>query len=385
MTNQSFPKDWKLLPLQEIGHADWGNTAITKGSYRESGYQAYSASGPDGFVEWFEHDHPGVVISAIGAQCGKAWLAYGKWTPIKNTIWFSCDEEKADIRYAYLATSNPEFWPKAGQAQPFIAVGSVRNAIIPLPPTVGEQKAIAKALSDIDDLIASLDALIAKKRDIKHGAMQQLLTGKGRLPGFSGGWSKSRLLELCSFITKGATPTTYGFGWQKNGVLFLRSECVSERGLNLTQSNFISEKAAHFFRRGEVVGGDVLITITGNVGRVVLLSKAFGNAIMNQHIARIRVLPDRAFAPFIYYYLSQRDVRDYFVSIVTGQAYPQISLKQVRDTEILMPNYDEQMAIANVLTDLDSEILLAEGKLNKLNEIRQGMMQQLLTGRIRLA
>lgn len=273
----------------------------------------------------------------------------------------------------------------------------IKSIKIPVPSTE-EQKAIAQALSDIDALIASLDKLIVKKRAIKAATMQQLLTGEKRLPGFGGGkdykkmeigiipedWILIPLEKISAFITKGATPTTYGFSWVQDGVLFLRSECVSDNGLDISQSMFISHKAHTVLNRSELRAGDILITITGNVGRVIYLGNEFGIANMNQHIARIRIIDNSVHPEFVYYFLSQNSVRKTFNSITTGQAYPQISLKQVRDAIIPLPTLEEQQSIATVLSDMDAEIAALESRLAKTQAIKQGMMQELLTGRTRL-
>ena len=243
---------------------------------------------------------------------------------------------------------------------------------------------IARAIQDIDDLITSLDALIAKKRDIKQTAMQKLFTKRTRLPGFNGEWLPTPLANVSAFITKGATPTTYGFEWQSDGIMFLRSECAAEHGLDLSQCMYISQEAHTFLKRGEIKSGDIIVTITGNVGRVVFLDEDFGVANMNQHIARVRINSPKASSRFIFYYLSQPHLRKYYNSIVTGQAFPQISLKQVRDTLIPLPRIDEQVAIAEILTDLDADLSQTSARAEKLREIKDGMMQQLLTGRTRL-
>lgn len=197
-------------------------------------------------------------------------------------------------------------------------------------------------------------------------------------------WEPCCLGTLADFITKGATPTTYGFNWEKAGIVFLRSECVSEDGLDLGQSMFISPRAHAALKRSEVRSGDILMTITGNVGRVVLLGDAFGIANINQHIARVRVVDPRADTQFIFHYLSQPSIRQYYSSITTGQAYPQISLQQVRNTRIPLPPIHEQRAIAAALTDADAEIAALEARRDKTRALKQGMMQELLTGRIRL-
>ena len=196
--------------------------------------------------------------------------------------------------------------------------------------------------------------------------------------------STSKLLkELSAFITKGATPTTYGFRWESSGVRFLRSECVSARGLDLTQSMFISEAANRMMSRSEVSDGDLLMTITGNVGRVVRV-EGLSRANINQHIARIRLSNSAADSGYVYHYLSQTTIREHYETITTGQAYPQISLAQVRDTEIPLPPIEIQRHVAEVLTEADGSITALERLIAKKQAIKQGMMQQLLTGKTRL-
>ena len=194
---------------------------------------------------------------------------------------------------------------------------------------------------------------------------------------------RATLGAISAFITKGATPTTYGFQWESSGVTFLRSECVSERGLDLRQSMYISEAANQALRRSQVSDGDLLVTITGNVGRVVRLA-GVGVANINQHIARVRVKDPRFESAFVYHYLSQRVVREHYETIVTGQAFPQISLVQVRDTEVIGPSTEAQRAIARALDDSDELIAALERLIAKKQAIKQGMMHQLLTGKTRL-
>ena len=196
-------------------------------------------------------------------------------------------------------------------------------------------------------------------------------------------WESIALAHLSAFITKGSTPTTYGFKWEPSGVLFLRSECVSEDGLDLAKSMFISPAAHATLRRSEVCDGDILVTITGNVGRVVRLV-GVGNANLNQHIARVRITVPNADSQYVYHYLSQPSIRRRFNSITTGQAYPQISLKQVREAEVALPALPEQRAIAAALSDVDALIASLDKLIAKKRDIKQGAMQQLLTGQRRL-
>ena len=147
-------------------------------------------------------------------------------------------------------------------------------------------------------------------------------------------WKKHQLSDI-SFITKGATPTTKGFKWQDSGITFLRSECVSELGYSESGVAFISKEAHDSMERSKIIGGDILISITGNVGRIAVypLDNSEGN--INQHIARVRIVKKEiANRKFIYYQLNQKNYRNYYLGIITGAAYPQLSLKQIRNLSI---------------------------------------------------
>jgi type I restriction enzyme S subunit len=196
-------------------------------------------------------------------------------------------------------------------------------------------------------------------------------------------WEPCELEEISQFITKGATPTTYGFKWQQSGITFLRSECVSRNGLDLSQSMYISQNANEFMKRSKIASGDILMTITGNVGRVVIYDLP-EPANINQHIAKIRIISDKADPLFVFHYLSSPKVRELFTTTTTGQAYPQTSLTQVRSAKIYLPDYNEQVKISRVLSDTDSLIQSLEQLIGKKRNIKKGTMQALLTRKIRL-
>ncbi len=174
-------KGWKETTLGEVAEARWGNTSVTKRQYQPAGYVAYSASGPDGFVDWFEHDEPAVVLSAIGALCGKTWLADGKWTPIKNTIWFRPRDPCYLTKFLFLATSLARVWPIRGQAQSFIALGDVRQVQLQLPPLV-EQKRIVDVIESVDGAIAGADRAAEDARNLRSGLLSDLLSGDHEIP-----------------------------------------------------------------------------------------------------------------------------------------------------------------------------------------------------------
>src|SRR5262245_46846900 len=111
----------ELCRLGDICEVRWGDTSKTKAAYTPEGFVAYSASGPDGVMPHYDHEGPGVVLSAIGAQCGRTWFATGKWSCIKNTIFIKPKARGIDARFLFYVTSSPDLWPKRGAAQPFIS------------------------------------------------------------------------------------------------------------------------------------------------------------------------------------------------------------------------------------------------------------------------
>jgi len=165
--------DWSDTTLGAVAEASWGNTTVTKKQYRESGFTAFSASGPDGYVEWFEHDGEGVVLSAIGALCGKTWLASCRWTPIKNTIWIKSKSEECLTGYLFLISKMPDLWPIRGQAQPFISLGDVRLVAVSLPP-LSEQKQIVEIVSSVDDVFLSAEQSIADAKALRSSILGEV-------------------------------------------------------------------------------------------------------------------------------------------------------------------------------------------------------------------
>lgn len=195
-------------------------------------------------------------------------------------------------------------------------------------------------------------------------------------------WTTRRLEEVSDFITKGGTPTTYGFDWasQKDGIPFFRSECVTDNGFNPKGMNYIHEQAHQQMSRSEVKPGDLLMTITGNIGRVAVAPSEFESANINQHIARIRILDDAgASASFIYQCLKHDGYATHYRAILTGQAYPQISLQQVRETPVALPPLPEQQKIAAILTAVDDKLDVIARQIEATQTFKQGLMQTLFS------
>ncbi len=143
---------FREVQLQDVLDIQWGDTKTTKASYVPLGYTAYSASGPDGFLEKFDYSEDGVVLSAIGANCGVTYFASGKWSCIKNTIRILRRSEDIDLAYFYYMTKAPDFWELRGSAQPFISQTDIRQKRIQIPE-IAVQRFISSTLQALDHQI----------------------------------------------------------------------------------------------------------------------------------------------------------------------------------------------------------------------------------------
>lgn len=259
-----------------------------------------------------------------------------------------------------------------GNGQPNLNTGLISEFKVPLPHTKPEQEAIAKALSDADALIESLDQLIVKKCQIKQGTMQELLTGKRRLPGFSGEWELKRLGDICE-IGMGRTPPRlnslfWGGGHKWLSIADLKSKVVTESKEEITP---LAAEEMQVVRKGTL-----LMSFKLSIGRLCF---AGCDLYTNEAICSFNQL--KANSDFLYYVLGRIDFSLYGKQAVKGYTLNKESLKLV---EVPLPSIQEQTAIASVLSDMDTELAALESRLAKARQIKQGMMQELLTGRIRL-
>ena len=276
----------------------------------------------------------------------------------------------------YLSPSspgNPQIaGSQSGQSKPGLNLQNLKNFRIALPPTPRELHAIAAALSDVDGLLGGLDRLIFKKRDLKQAAMQQLLTGQTRLPGFHGEWEAKRLGEICE-IAMGRTPPRlnqayWGHGYKWLSIADLQTKVVSD------SKEEITELAAAMMTI--IPKGTLLMSFKLSLGRLCF---AGCDLFTNEAICSFNKL--QANAEFLYYNLGRTDFSLYGKQAVKGYTLNKESLKII---EVTLPPLPEQTAIATVLSEMDGELAVLEQRREKTRALKQAMMQELLTGRTRL-
>jgi type I restriction enzyme S subunit len=254
--------------------------------------------------------------------------------------------------------------------------------VIPLPRDPNEQSAIAEALSDVDSAIEGLLCLIAKKRDLHTGAMQRLLSGQMRLPGFTAPWQEKRLGELGRFLK--------GSGVPRGEALSGEIPCIRYGEIYTTHHNVVRKFTSRISRAvasnaTRVQFRDLLFAASGEtkeeIGKCVALTTDV-EAYAGGDIIILR--PDDGNPVYLGYLMNIPQIAQQKANRGQGDAVVHISAKALAAIELLLPDEREQEAIAEVLSDMDSEIAALEAKLAKTRDLKQAMMQALLTGRVRL-
>ena len=269
-------------------------------------------------------------------------------------------------------------FPLESTGVPQLTVPQIENIEDALPDYT-QQVATAEALSDIDSLLSSLQKLIEKKKAIKQGAMQELLTGKKRLPGFSGEWSKQQLGDICNIVNGGTPSTSIAEFWNgkilwctptditscSTKYIYTTESKITESGLKASSATLLPKGALLLCSRATI--GEVRIA-----GNTICTNQGFKSLVVHQNISN----------EWLYYMVHV--LKFNMLEKAIGSTFLEISKKDLAELDIIVPEFTEQKAIAQVLSDMDNEIELLEKKLAKYQQIKQGMMQELLTGRIQL-
>jgi len=396
-----IPEDWEVKAFEELAHIERGKfTVRPRNDPRYYGgdipfIQTGDVTNSNGKINTFSQTlnkeglrvsklfPRGTLFFTIAANIGDVGFASFDTacpdslvaiSPMKETdvIWLSYELSKRKASFESIATHN---------AQLNINLEKLRPYPLPLPP-LPEQRAIAGALSEVDALLGAQEALLAKKRDLKAAAMQQLLTGQKRLPSFTGEWEVRRLGELGTFFK--------GSGVRKDDSQSGELPCIRYGEIYTRHSDYI--KKFYSFISPEVAAtarllkqGDLLFAGSGEtkeeIGKCVAYVDSF-EAYAGGDIVILR--PQNVDPLFLGFSSNTPSINRQKASRGQGDAVVHISSSSLADIIVQLPPLPEQTAIAAVLSDMDAEIAALEAQRDKTRTLKQGMMQELLTGKIRL-
>lgn len=333
-----------------------------------------------------------IVFSRVGSVDRNAYVtaAENGWLFSGRILRLRAKSEELSTRYLgyyFKAEETKERVRGVAVGQTMASLNTkLMNAFKVVLPTVEEQKNIAALLSNMDTLISTLEKQISKKKAIKQGAMQELLTGKKRLPGFKGEWKNFNLMEHSKIKARigwqGLKKSEYldsGYALLVTGTDFDDGKVQWDRCHYITRSRYDQD------RNIQIQNNDILITKDGSLGKVALVQGLTKPATLNSGIFVIRPLLDCYDPVFVYHILSSFVFKNFLDKLSAGSTIIHLYQKDVGKFEFLLPpTIAEQKAIAAVLSEMDADIITLEEKIAKYRQVKQGMMQQLLTGKIRL-
>ena len=401
-----IPQDWNVHTLEmlynitsskRVFQSQWRKSGIPFYRAREIAVMSEGKSAPEDLYidadlynqytrQYGSIKKDDVLITGVGTL-GKVYVVKESdkfYFKDGNIIWLQFKDgfssQYLKHQYDMPVLINQVFGNAGGSTVATYTITNAKSTKVPVPP-LDEQKRIAEALSDVDGMISSLEKLIAKKKAIKQGAMQELLTGKKRLPGFAGEWHHEPFGKLCTICRGGSprpiqdylTTSDSGINWIKIGDVKPNAKYITSTQEKIVESGVLMSR--------RVYKGDFILSNSMSFGRPYILK--LDGCIHDGWLA-IQDYQVAFDTDFLYYVLGSNYVFEQYIQMAAGSSVQNLNKEKVAQLKLYIPALEEQTAIASILSDMDNEIEALEQKLAKTRQIKQGMMQQLLTGKIRL-
>ena len=395
-----IPSDWEVKRLGEIGEPlmckrilksqtlDSGDVPFYKiGTFGGAADAYISQSLYESYRRKYSYPKKGDVLLSAAGTIGRAVVYDGRdaYFQDSNIVWLDNDESLVLNEYLYWWYKVISWKTEDGGIVTRLYNNNLKLSLIALPP-LPEQRRIAAALSDMDELIGALGKLVEKKRAIKTGAMQRLLTGQTRLPGFGGAefkqtelgpipsdWEVKRLGEIGEFSTSTVPASSIDATWYVGTETML----ANMKGIVPNEAS-VPYQSVREYREG-----DILISNIRPYLKKIWLADRNGGC--STDVLVIRVVDGNSCIPaFLKMLLSNDAFFDFAMANAIGTKMPRGDKKVLINYEWALPPLPEQRAIAAVLSDMDAAIAALEAEKHKVEAIKQGMMQELLTGRVRL-
>jgi type I restriction enzyme, S subunit len=397
------PEHWTVIAPKRVMHSCSGGTLI-KGecaSEPEDGlFPAFSASGQDVWVGSADYATPGIVLSAVGARCGKTFKANGEWSVVANTHCLFPEYGQSRDFFWYL-TNREDWWEVGGTAQPFVKVKETLGRPWCLPPT-SEQTSIASFLdretAKIDALIAEQQRLIELLQEKRQAVISHAVT-KGLNPNApmkdSGvewlgevpeHWEVKKIKHLARSISKGTTPSTIGEDFTESGIRFLKAENITPSGITIFPEFFISAETHATLSRSALLGSEVLVVIAGaTTGKSAVLQEDICPANTNQAVSFIRT-ENQLTSCWINNWLSLDATQRRIALDSVQSAQPNLSMEDLGNLPIAVPPGNEMLEIVSscdMQIDITQSIISASRKLIELmTERRSALIVAAVTGQI---
>ena len=380
---------WKEAPVKDLVKIETGSRN-TEDKNDDGQYPFFVRSQTVERIDSFHYDCEAVLTAGDGVGTGKVFhYINGKFDAHQRVYVMSQFKQEVLGKYFYYWFSK-NFYAEVAKYTAKSSVDSVRRQMIAgmviSLPSAEEQEKIVGVLSDVDTLITDLQKLIRKKKDIRQGTMQMLVTGKKRLDGFDGEWVKINLSKNSKLKARigwqGLTTAEYldeGYSYLITGTDFKDGQ-IDWNGCHYVDYNRYKQDP-----NIQVSNGDLLLTKDGTIGKVAFVSDLKRPATLNSGVFLVKPITDAYTAHFMFYVLESSVFKAFLQQLSAGSTINHLYQKDLVKFDLYVPpTKEEQEAIAGILFDMDSDIHKLEAKLEKYQKVKQGMMEELLTGKVRL-
>ena len=380
---------WKEAPVKDLVKIETGSRN-TEDKNDDGQYPFFVRSQTVERIDSFHYDCEAVLTAGDGVGTGKVFhYINGKFDAHQRVYVMSQFKQEVLGKYFYYWFSK-NFYAEVAKYTAKSSVDSVRRQMIAgmviSLPSAEEQEKIVGVLSDVDTLITDLQKLIRKKKDIRQGTMQMLVTGKKRLDGFDGEQVKINLSKNSKLKARigwqGLTTAEYldeGYSYLITGTDFKDGQ-IDWNGCHYVDYNRYEQDP-----NIQVSNGDLLLTKDGTIGKVAYVADLTRPATLNSGVFLVKPITDAYIAHFMFYVLESSVFKDFLQQLSAGSTINHLYQKDLVKFDLYVPpTKEEQEAIAGILFDMDSDIHRLEKKLSKYQKIKQGMMEELLTGKVRL-
>ena len=403
-----IPVGWEVKRLREIATIATGNTPPTKDATNygdeflfvgpvdmgdsKSIARTEKKLSKKGFALSRRFPKDSILFVSIGSTIGKCGIAPVELTSNQqiNAI-FPSPDFSVDYLFYAVCTAAPKIRAQAGeQAVPIVNKTQFSETAVALPP-LPEQRAIAEALSDVDALLGALDRLIAKKRDLKQAATQQLLTGQTRFPGFHGDWEVTRLADIAdkrtpwSIVGGPFGSNLKASDYTDQGVRIIQLQNIGDGRFMDAYAIYTSDAKADELLSNNIYPGEIIISKMGDpVARACLVPLKDSRYLMASDGIRLVADPLAFDTRFVLEYINSPYFRQKAIEASTGSTRQRIGMEDLRRLPFVKPSLAEQRAIGEVLREMDAELAGLDKRRDKTRSLKRAMMQELLTGRTRL-
>ena len=364
----SLPEGWQTVSLKDLAKVEWGNTNVTKKSYSVKGFTAFSASGPDGFLPTSEWKGDAIILSAIGARCGKCFFAEGQWTAIKNTIVIQGHSAELNHRFLFHYLNDEQRWEISGSGQPFITMATANKTLIPFPPLAEQRRIVSKLelllgkVSSSQQRLARVPGLLKRfRQSVLAAACSGKLTADWRdendvgpneltteieipvdFPPLPESWGWSTLESLCTNVVDCPHSTPK---WTDKGKLCIRTTNFRPGILDLSEVRYVSaETFNERIERLRPVPGDIVYSREGGILGIACQIPPGIELCLGQRMMLLRVGKGYT-ATLLMHWLSSPVITRRVQELTGGSAAPHLNVRDIKAFPTPVPPLAEQQEI----------------------------------------